>query len=62
MRITLMNEFDEINSFITSRQPTELLQIILYGDFKFKEDIKEIILTATTQFMKIVIDLTTKLI
>lgn len=57
-----MNEFDEINSFITSRQPTELLQIILYGDFKFKEDIKEIILIATTQFMKIVIDLTTKLI
>ena len=57
-----MNEFDEINSFIASRQPTELLQIILYGDFKFKEDIKEIILTATTQFMKIVIYLTTKLI
>ena len=36
IRITLMNELNDINDSITSRQPNELHRIILYGDCKFK--------------------------
>lgn len=33
-----MNEFDEINSFITSTKSTEFLQIILYGERRHEEN------------------------
>ena len=47
-----MDKLDEINDSITSRQTTELLWIILYGDCKFKDDINKRILTAFIQFIK----------
>ena len=28
-----MNELNDIDNFVNSRQPNELLRIILYGDF-----------------------------
>ena len=31
-----MNELNDIDNSITSRQPNELIGIILYGDCKFK--------------------------
>ena len=37
IRITLMDELNDIDNSITSRKPNELLRIILYGDCKFKE-------------------------
>ena len=33
IRITLMNELNDIDNSITSRQPNELLRIILYGGY-----------------------------
>ena len=36
IRTTLMNELNDIDNSITSRQPDELLQIILYGDLNLK--------------------------
>ena len=47
-----MNELDDIDNSITSRQPTEILRIILYGDCKFKDDVNKRILMATIQFIK----------
>lgn len=32
----LMNKLDEINNSIISKQPTELIRIILHGDCKLK--------------------------
>ena len=52
IRITLMNELNDIDNSITSRQPNELLRIILYRDCKFKDDINKPILIATIQFIK----------
>ena len=37
IRMTLMNELNDIDNSITSRQPNELLRIILYCDCKFKD-------------------------
>ena len=51
-RITLMNELSDIDNSITSRQPNELLRIILYGDCKFKDNVNKRILIATIQFIK----------
>ena len=52
IRITLMNELNDIDNSITSRQTNELLRIILYGDCKFKDDVNKQILIATIQFIK----------
>ena len=52
-----MNELNYIDNSITSRQPNELLLIILYCDCKFKDNVIKRILIATIQFIKIVIDL-----
>ena len=52
IRITLMNEFNDIDNSISSRQPNELLRIILYGDCKFKDNVNKRILIATIQFLK----------
>ena len=46
--MTLMNELNDIDNFITSRQPNELLPIILYGDCKLKDNVNKRILIATT--------------
>ena len=47
-----MNELNDIDNSITSRQPNELLRIILYGGCKFKDNVNERILIATIQFIK----------
>ena len=47
-----MNELNDIDNSITSRQPNELRRIILYGGCKFKNNINERILIATIQFIK----------
>ena len=52
IRIALMNELNDIDNSITSRQPNELLRIILYGDCKFKDDVNKRILIATIKFIK----------
>ena len=52
IRITLMNELNDTDNSITSRQTNELLRIILYGDCKFKDDVNKRILIATIQFIK----------
>ena len=52
IRITLMNELNDIDNSITLRQPNELLRIILYGDCKFKDNVIKRILIATIQFIK----------
>ena len=51
-RTTLMNELNDLDNSITSRQPNELLRIILYGDLKFKDNANKCILTAAIQFIK----------
>ena len=33
-----MNELNDIDNFVTSRHPNELLRIILYGDCKFQDN------------------------
>ena len=51
--ITLMNELNDTDNSITSRQSSELLRIILYGDdCKFKDNVNKRILIATIQFIK----------
>ena len=50
--MTLMNELNDIDNSITSRQPNELLRIILYGDWKFKDNVNKRILIATIPFIK----------
>ena len=52
IRITLMNELNDIDNSITSRQPNKLLRIILYGDCKFKDDANKGILIAATIHQK----------
>ena len=52
VRLTLMKELYRIDNSITSRQPNELLRIILYGDCKFKDNVNKQILIATIQFIK----------
>ena len=47
-----MNELNDNDNSITSRQPNELLRIILYGDCKCKDNVNKIILIATIQFIK----------
>ena len=47
-----MNELNDINNSITSRQTNELFRIILYGDCTFKDDFNKRILIATIQFIK----------
>ena len=52
IRITLMNELNDIDNCITSRQPNELLRIILYNDCKFKYNFNKRILIAAIAFMR----------
>ena len=52
VRLTLMKELYKIDNSITSRQPNELLRIILYDDCKFKDNVNKQILIATIQFIK----------
>ena len=52
IHITLVNELNDIDNSITSRQTNELLRIILYSDCKFKDDVNKQILIATIQFIK----------
>ena len=47
-----MNELNVIDNSFTSRQPNELLQIIHYGDGKFKDDANKRIFIATILFIK----------
>ena len=47
-----MNELNDIDNSITSKQPKEFLRIILYGDCKFKDNVNKRILIATIQFIK----------
>ena len=42
-----MNELNNIDISITSRQSNELHQIIFYGDCKFKDNVNKFILIAT---------------
>ena len=39
-----MNELNHIDNSITSRQPNELLRVILYGDWKFKDNVNKRVL------------------
>ena len=41
-----------MDNSVTSRQPNELLRIILYGDCKLKGNVNKRILIATNQFIK----------
>ena len=52
IRITFMDELNDVDNSITSRQPNEFLRIILYGDCKFKDSVNKRILIATIQFIK----------
>lgn len=47
-----MNELNYIENFITSRQPNELLPIMLYADSKFKDNVSKRILKETIQIIK----------
>ena len=47
-----MDELNDVDNSITSRQPNELLRIILYGDCKFKDSVNKRILIATIQSIK----------
>ena len=47
-----MNELNDTDNSINSRQPNKLLSIILYSDCKFKDNVNKRILTATIQFIK----------
>ena len=47
-----MNELNDSDNSVTSRQQNELLRIILYGDCKFKDNANKRILIATIQFIK----------
>ena len=47
-----MNELNNIDNSITSRQPNELLRMILYGDCKFKDNVNKRILITSIQFIK----------
>ena len=47
-----MNELNDIDNSITSRQPNELLRIIVYSGCKVKDNVKKRILIETIQFIK----------
>ena len=47
-----MDELNDIDNSITSRQPNELFRIILYGDCKLKDNVNKRILIATIQLIK----------
>ena len=47
-----MNELNNIDNSITSRQPNELLRMILYGGCKFKDNVNKRILITSIQFIK----------
>ena len=47
-----MNELNDIDHSVTSRQPNELLRVVLYDDCKFKGNVNKRILIATIQFIK----------
>ena len=42
-----MNDLNDIDNSITSRQPSKLLRIILYSDCKFKDNVNKQILITT---------------
>ena len=52
IRITLMNDLNDIDNSITSRQPNKLLRIILYSDCKFKDNVNKQILITTIKIIK----------
>ena len=52
IRITLMNELNDMDNCITSKQANELLRIILYNDCKFKYNFNKRILIAAIPFMR----------
>ena len=47
-----MNELSDLDNSISSRQPNELIRIILYGDCNFKDNVNKRILSTTIQFIK----------
>ena len=47
-----MNELNDLDNSISSRQPNELIRIILYGDCNFKDNVNKRILSTTIQFIK----------
>ena len=47
-----MNELNDIDNSVTSRQPNELLRINLYNDCKFKDNFNKRILIATIEFIR----------
>ena len=47
-----MNELYDLDNFISSRQPNEVLRIILYGDCNFKDNVNKRIWSTTIQFIK----------
>ena len=50
--ITPTNELNDIDNSVTTRQPNELIPIILYEDCQFKYNDGKQILIATIQFIK----------
>ena len=50
--LTLMNELNDTDNFITSRQPNELFWLIFYGDCEFKVNVNKRILIATIPCIK----------
>ena len=50
--ISLMNELNDIDTSITSKQPNKLIRIALYGDCKFIDNVKKLTLLPTIQFIK----------
>ena len=47
-----MNELNDIDISVTTRQPNELFRTSLYGDCKFEDNVGKRILIATIQFIK----------
>ena len=47
-----MNELNDIDNSITSREPNELLRIIFNGDYNFKDNVNKQIVIATIRFIK----------
>ena len=47
-----MNELNDIDNSITSREPNELLRIIFNGDYNFKDNVNKRIVIATIRFIK----------
>ena len=47
-----MNELYDLDNSISSRQPNEVLRIILYGDCNFKDNVNKRIWSTTIQFIK----------